>query len=83
MTYNNSAFTVSNIFGVIKKSLNGEQQDYTIGSIPKAIVLLAIPMILEISLESVFALAHLLRLIAALNVHQVAWFDWLVSDGLN
>lgn len=59
MTYKNSAFNVSNIFGVIKKSLNGEQQDYTIGSIPKAIVLLAIPMILEISLESVFALVDM------------------------
>ena len=49
----------SNIVSVIKLSLNGEQQDYTQGSIRKAVFLLAIPMILELSLESVFALVDM------------------------
>ncbi|MCX6351199.1 MAG: MATE family efflux transporter [Bacteroidetes bacterium] len=40
-------------------SLNGEEQDYTKGSIRKAVFLLAIPMILELSLESVFALVDM------------------------
>src|ERR1700741_3815286 len=47
------------IIDVIKQSLNGEQQDYTQGSIRKAVFLLAIPMILELSLESVFALVDM------------------------
>lgn len=51
--------TVKNIFSAIKLSLNGEQQDYTQGSIRKAVFLLAIPMILELSLESVFALVDI------------------------
>src|SRR5690606_9638599 len=35
------------------------EQDYTQGSIPRAVFLLAIPMILELSLESVFALVDM------------------------
>jgi putative MATE family efflux protein len=49
----------ASFFAVIKQSLNGEQQDYTQGSIRKAVFLLAIPMILELSLESVFALVDM------------------------
>jgi putative MATE family efflux protein len=44
---------------LIKQSLNGEEMDYTQGSISKAVVLLAIPMILELSLESVFAVVDM------------------------
>jgi putative MATE family efflux protein len=51
--------TIKNIFSVIKESLNGESQDYTVGSIRKAVFLLAVPMILELSLESVFALVDI------------------------
>jgi len=51
--------TFKNIFALIRKSLNGQEQDYTQGSIPLAVVLLAIPMILELSLESVFAVVDI------------------------
>jgi len=51
--------TFSKIVAIVKESLNGEQQDYTQGSIPKAVFLLAIPMILELSLESVFAVVDM------------------------
>lgn len=44
------------IFYYIRLSLSSEGQDFTTGSIRKAIFLLAVPMILELSLESVFAL---------------------------
>lgn len=44
---------------LIKLSLKGEEQDYTQGSIPRAVFLLAIPMILELSLESVFAVVDM------------------------
>ncbi len=47
------------IWAAVKLSLNGEEQDYTQGSIPKAVFLLAVPMILELSLESVFALVDM------------------------
>jgi len=40
-------------------SLNGEQRDYTQGNVSKAIILLAIPMILEFGLESVFAVVDI------------------------
>jgi len=44
------------LFYYIRLSLSSEGQDFTTGSIRKAIFLLAVPMILELSLESVFAL---------------------------
>jgi putative MATE family efflux protein len=50
---------IKKIFSALKESLNGESQDYTQGSIPKAVFLLAIPMILELSLESVFAVVDM------------------------
>ncbi len=49
----------SYIIQTIKLSLNGDEQDYTQGSIRKAVFLLAIPMILELSLESVFAVVDM------------------------
>src|SRR4051812_29160187 len=47
------------ILSLIRESLNNESRDYTQGSIRKAVFLLAIPMILELSLESVFALVDM------------------------
>jgi putative MATE family efflux protein len=47
------------LFSVIKKSLRGEDIDYTTGSIRLSVVLLAIPMMLEMMMESVFALVDL------------------------
>jgi putative MATE family efflux protein len=43
----------------VRLSLSGTEQDYTQGSIPRAVVLLAIPMILELALESVFAVVDM------------------------
>jgi putative MATE family efflux protein len=50
---------VSHFYALVKQSLKGVQHDYTQGSIRGAIVLLAIPMILELSLESVFAVVDM------------------------
>ena len=55
-TYTNK---LSHFFALLKQSLRGGDHDYTQGSIRGAIVLLAIPMILELSLESVFAVVDM------------------------
>src|SRR5688572_11702222 len=47
---------ISNIFSLLKQALKGEQQDYTTGSIRKAVFMLAVPMMLEMIMESIFAL---------------------------
>ncbi len=51
--------SVSGFFSLIRQSLKGEQYDFTQGSLRKAVFLLAIPMILELSLESVFAVVDM------------------------
>ena len=55
-TYTNRA---SYIFSLIRQAIRGDEMDYTKGSIRKAVMMLAVPMILEMSMESVFALVDL------------------------
>ncbi|HRJ31169.1 MAG TPA: MATE family efflux transporter [Cyclobacteriaceae bacterium] len=43
------------LFRLFKQALKGVEQNYTSGSIDKAIFMLSIPMILEMSMESLFA----------------------------
>lgn len=50
---------ITGFFPILKAALKGEERDYTKGSIKLAILLLAVPMILELSLESVFALVDM------------------------
>jgi len=50
---------VSRFFALLKQSLKGENIDFTKGSIRRAVLLLAIPMMLEMMMESVFALVDL------------------------
>lgn len=47
------------LFSIIKDSFKSENQDFTKGSIRKGVVLLAIPMVLEMIMESVFALVDI------------------------
>jgi Na+-driven multidrug efflux pump len=47
------------IWGYLRESLNSEHQDFTTGSIRKAIFMLAVPMILEMCMESVFAVVDI------------------------
>src|SRR3954463_94367 len=42
-------------WSTVREALRGSEQDYTQGPIGRAIFLLAIPMVLEMALESVFA----------------------------
>jgi putative MATE family efflux protein len=50
---------LAKIYALLKQSLKGGEHDYTQGSIREAILLLAVPMILELSLESIFAVVDM------------------------
>jgi putative MATE family efflux protein len=56
---NQKGSTLSTIALVFRQSLSGEQQDFTSGSIRRAVILLSIPMILEQCMESVFAIVDI------------------------
>ena len=66
-----SSYRFSNILSLIRQSLNGELLDYTQGSIRKAVILLAIPMMLEMSMESVFAVVDI-YFVSHLGKHAVS-----------
>jgi putative MATE family efflux protein len=50
-----SSATAPTFWGSVWEALRGSHQDYTAGSLNRAILLLAIPMVLEMVLESLFA----------------------------
>lgn len=54
-----SGFSFKRFFELLRKALKGEDYDYTTGSIRVAVFLLAIPMMLEMCLESVFAIVDI------------------------
>jgi putative MATE family efflux protein len=47
------------VWRIVKQSINGDEQEFTKGSIDRAIVLLSIPMILEMAMESLFAVVDI------------------------
>ncbi|MBS1742475.1 MAG: MATE family efflux transporter [Bacteroidetes bacterium] len=54
-----SSYRLSGIYSLIRQALKGEEMDFTTGSIRRAVILLAIPMMLEMSMESVFAVVDI------------------------
>ena len=59
MTSHTNDRSIKSIFIFIKEAIAGKQQDFTTGSMRKAIFMLAIPMILEMCMESVFAIVDI------------------------
>ena len=49
----------SEFWSAIREALRGSRQDYTEGPIGRSIMLLAVPMVLEMMMESVFAVADI------------------------
>jgi len=57
-------------WGAIREALRGSHQDYTVGPIGRSIILLAIPMVLEMCMESIFA------------VVDIKWVSYLRPDAM-
>src|SRR5882762_8856881 len=56
---NRKGNTLSTVVGLVREALSGQHKDYTAGSIRRAVFLLSIPMILEMCMESVFAIVDI------------------------
>lgn len=54
-----SSLSLKGFFRLLKQAIAGSEQDYTTGSIRRAVFLLAIPMIMEMVMESVFAVVDI------------------------
>ncbi len=61
----------SGVFAVIREALNGSHRDLTKGNLRRAIVILAIPMILEMVMESLFGVVDMF-FVARLGVDSLA-----------
>ena len=48
-----------NLWSAVKESLRGSHRDYTTGPVGRSILLLAIPMVLEMMMESIFAVVDI------------------------
>ncbi|GAA4469241.1 MATE family efflux transporter [Nemorincola caseinilytica] len=60
-----------NYWAIIRSALRGDEYDFTTISLGKAVALLAIPMMLELALESVFAVVDIF-FVNKLGVHAVS-----------
>lgn len=54
-----TAFVEASIWSDIRDSIRGSRRDYTQGSIGRAILVLAVPMVLEMMMQSVFEVADI------------------------
>ena len=61
--------TVS-FWSAIREALRGSHRDYTVGPVGRSIILLAIPMVLEMCMESIFA------------VVDIKWVSYLGPDAM-
>jgi len=60
----------ASLWSAIREALHGSHRDYTVGPIGRSIILLAIPMVLEMCMESIFA------------VVDIKWVSYLGPDAM-
>jgi putative MATE family efflux protein len=65
-----NAADTQGFWSAIRESLRGSRRDYTSGPIGRAIILLAIPMVLEMCMESIFVLVD------------IKWVSYLGEDAM-
>src|SRR5712664_3636966 len=65
-----TAAPVASLWSAIREALRGSHRDYTVGPIGRSIILLAIPMVLEMCMESIFA------------VVDIKWVSYLGADAM-
>lgn len=63
--------SITQFFKYFKQALSGKDQDFTSGSIRKAVFMLSVPMILEMLMESIFAIVDILY-VSKVSVNAVA-----------
>ena len=71
MTTNSQQEPKQSIFSLFMDAVKGKQQDFTTGSIRKAVFMLSIPMILEMLMESIFALVDIIY-VSRVSVNAIA-----------
>jgi putative MATE family efflux protein len=54
-----SSSETQSLWAAVREALRGTHRDYTVGPVGKAILLLAIPMVLEMLMESIFAVVDI------------------------
>ncbi len=64
-------FSIRKLFNTFKASLSSKEHDFTTGSIRKAVFMLSVPMILEMLMESIFALVDIIY-VSRVSVNAVA-----------
>ncbi|NER14024.1 MATE family efflux transporter [Leptobacterium flavescens] len=71
MTSQTQKLTFKKLLGYFKIAVTGKEQEFTSGSIRRAIFMLSIPMILEMLMESIFALVDI-AYVSRVSVNAVA-----------
>jgi putative MATE family efflux protein len=67
----NNQITIKKFFQYLKEAITGKEQEFTSGSLRKAIFMLSIPMILEMLMESIFAIVDIIY-VSRVSVNAVA-----------